>query len=203
MAIKKENRPKASFSKITIGLASPDSILERSYGEVLKPETINYRTYKPERDGLFCERIFGPVKDWECNCGKYKRMKHRGITCEKCGVEVIQSRVRRERMGHIQLVAPVCHIWYLKGIPSYLGLILDMPVKDLERVIYFDMHMVVKQGKSPYPAKTLLSSTEYENYVMQRTDDTEFHAEIGAEAVRLVLSFMDLKIELDKLEETV
>src|SRR5436190_9109530 len=187
------------FNVIKIGLASPKKIRSLSYGEVKKIETINYRTLKPERDGLFCARIFGPVKDWECNCGKYKRMKHRGITCEKCGVEVIQSRVRRERMGHIQLVAPVCHIWYLKGIPSYLGLILDMPVKDLERVIYFDMYMVVRQGKSPYPVKTLLSSTEYENYTMQRTDDTEFFAEIGAEAIRLVLSFMDLKIELDKL----
>lgn len=187
------------FNVIKIGLASPKKIRSLSYGEVKKIETINYRTLKPERDGLFCARIFGPVKDWECNCGKYKRMKHRGITCEKCGVEVIQSRVRRERMGHIQLVAPVCHIWYLKGIPSYLGLILDMPVKDLERVIYFDMYMVVRQGKSPYPARTLLSSTEYENYIMQRSDDTDFVAEIGAEAIRLVLSFMDLKIELDKL----
>src|SRR6202008_3992870 len=148
------------FDAIKIGLAFPEKIRSWSYGEVKKPETINYRTLKPERDGLFCAKIFGPVKDWECNCGKYKRMKHRGITCEKCGVEVIQSRVRRERKGHIQLVAPVCHIWYLKGIPSYLGLILDMPVKDLERVIYFDMHIVIKQGKSPYPVKTLLSLTE-------------------------------------------
>src|SRR6201984_607735 len=125
-----------TFDQIRISLASPEKIRSCSHGDVKKPETINYRTFKPERDGLFCARIFGPVKDWECNCGKYKRMKHRGITCEKCGVEVIQSRVRRERMGHIQLVAPVCHIWYLKGIPSYLGLVLDMPVKDLERVIY-------------------------------------------------------------------
>jgi len=188
------------FNVIKIGLASPKKIRSLSYGEVKKIETINYRTLKPERDGLFCARIFGPVKDWECNCGKYKRMKHRGITCEKCGVEVIQSRVRRERMGHIQLVAPVCHIWYLKGIPSYLGLILDMPVKDLERVIYFDVYMVVKQGKSPYPVKTLLSSTEYDNYIMQRPDDLDFLAETGAEAVRLVLTEMDLKLEIDKLE---
>lgn len=187
------------FNVIKIGLASPKKIRSLSYGEVKKIETINYRTLKPERDGLFCARIFGPVKDWECNCGKYKRMKHRGITCEKCGVEVIQSRVRRERMGHIQLIAPVCHIWYLKGIPSYLGLILDMPVKDLERVIYFDMYMVVRQGKSPYPIKTLLSSIEYENYITQRSDDIDFVAEIGAEAIRLVLSSMDLKIELEKL----
>ncbi len=188
------------FNVIKIGLASPKKVRSLSYGEVKKIETINYRTLKPERDGLFCARIFGPVKDWECNCGKYKRMKHRGITCEKCGVEVIQSRVRRERMGHIQLVAPVCHIWYLKGIPSYLGLILDMPVKDLERVIYFDMYIVVKQGKSPYPIKTLLSSTEYDNYVMQRSDDLEFMAETGAEGIRLILSEMDIKIELEKIQ---
>src|SRR5579862_9486232 len=188
------------FNAIKLGLASSKKIRSLSYGEVKKIETINYRTLKPERDGLFCARIFGPVKDWECNCGKYKRMKHRGITCEKCGVEVIQSRVRRERMGHIQLVAPVCHIWYLKGIPSYLGLVLDMPVKDLERVIYFDMYIVVKQGKSPYPIRTLLNSTEYDNYVMQRADDVEFFAETGAEAIRLILSNMDLKMELEKLQ---
>src|SRR5579872_1642768 len=187
------------FNVIKISLASPKKIRSLSYGEVKKIETINYRTLKPERDGLFCARIFGPVKDWECNCGKYKRMKHRGITCEKCGVEVIQSRVRRERMGHIQLVAPVCHIWYLKGIPSYLGLVLDMPVKDLERVIYFDMYIVVKQGKSPYPIRTLLSSTEYDNYLMQRSDDLEFVAETGAEGVRLILGAMDLKMELEKI----
>ena len=146
------------FNALKIGLASLEKIRSLSYGEVKKIETINYRTLKPERDRLFCARIFGPVKDWECNCGKYKRMKHRGITCEKCGVEVIQARVRRERMGHIELVAPVCHIWYLKGIPSYLGLILDMAIKDLERVIYFDAYLVVKQGKSPYAARTLLST---------------------------------------------
>src|SRR5512147_1761404 len=135
-----------SFSAIRIMLASPEKIREWSHGEVKKIETINYRTLKPERDGLFCARIFGPVKDWECNCGKYKRMKHRGVTCEKCGVEVIQARVRRERMGHIKLVSPVCHIWYLKGIPSYLSLILGMTVKDLERVVYFDSYIVLNQG---------------------------------------------------------
>src|SRR2546425_5196903 len=144
-----------SFSAIRISIASPQKIRSWSHGEVKKIETINYRTLKPERDGLFCARIFGPVKDWECNCGKYKRMKHRGVTCEKCGVEVIQSRVRRERMGHVELVAPVCHIWYLKGIPSYLGLIMDMSVRDLERVIYFDAYLVIRPGKSPYPSKTL------------------------------------------------
>lgn len=189
------------FNAIKIGLASPDKIRSLSYGEVKKIETINYRTLKPERDGLFCARIFGPVKDWECNCGKYKRMKHRGVTCEKCGVEVIQSRVRRERMGHIELVSPVCHIWYLKGIPSYLGLILDMPVKDLERVVYFDAYLVIKQGKSPYPRKTLLNTIEYENYRSAHPEDLEFLADTGAEAIRIILSMMDLKFEIAYLKD--
>lgn len=189
------------FNAIRVGLGSPKKIKDLSYGEVKKIETINYRTLKPERDGLFCARIFGPVKDWECNCGKYKRMKHRGVTCEKCGVEVIQSRVRRERMGHISLVAPVCHIWYLKGIPSYLGLILDVPIKDLERVIYFDMYLVVSQGRSPYSRKTLLTSAEYEDYVDAHPEDLEFVAEMGAEAVQIVLSDMDLDAELEKLHQ--
>lgn len=189
------------FNAIRIGLASPKKVRSLSYGEIKKIETINYRTLKPERDGLFCARIFGPIKDWECNCGKYKRMKHRGVTCEKCGVEVIQSRVRRERMGHIELVAPVCHIWYLKGIPSYLGLIMDMPVKNLERVIYFDLSMVVHQGSSPYPIKTLLTTTEYEDYIAAHSDDTEFAAESGAEAIRIFLSKMDIPLELDKLKK--
>jgi len=189
------------FDALKIGLASAEKIRSLSYGEVKKIETINYRTLKPERDGLFCARIFGPQKDWECNCGKYKRMKHRGITCEKCGVEVIQSRVRRERMGHVELVAPVCHIWYLKGIPSYLGLILDMPIKDLERVIYFDAYLVVHQGKSPYQRKTLLSMADYEAYVDAHLEDTEFSAETGAEAVRQILSLIDLSSEVVKLKE--
>lgn len=189
------------FNAIRIGIASAEKIRSLSYGEVKKIETINYRTLKPERDGLFCARIFGPQKDWECNCGKYKRMKHRGVTCEKCGVEVIQSRVRRERMGHIELVSPVCHIWYLKGIPSYLGLILDMPVKDLERVIYFDAYIVVHQGKSPYPRKTLLSNLEYDTYLDTHPEDFEFVANSGAEAVRDILSMMDLKLEIANLEE--
>ncbi len=189
------------FNAIKVGLASPEKIRSLSYGEVKKIETINYRTLKPERDGLFCARIFGPVKDWECNCGKYKRMKHRGVTCEKCGVEVIQSRVRRERMAHIELIAPVCHIWYLKGIPSYLGLILDMPVKDIERVVYFDSYMVVKQGKSPYPIKTLLSSLEYDGYLDAHPDDLEFCAEIGAQAVYLILKDIDLAFEVNRLKD--
>ncbi len=189
------------FNALKISLISPEKIAMLSYGEVKKIETINYRTLKPERDGLFCARIFGPVKDWECNCGKYKRMKHRGVTCEKCGVEVIQSRVRRERMGHISLVAPVCHIWFLKGIPSYLSLILDMPVKDIERVVYFDVSMVVKQGKSPYPRKTLLTATELLNYVEAHPEDTEFFAETGAAALRDVLKEVDMNFEIAKLRQ--
>ena len=189
------------FNALRIGLASSEKIRSLSYGEVKKIETINYRTLKPERDGLFCARIFGPQKDWECNCGKYKRMKHRGVTCEKCGVEVIQSRVRRERMGHIELVSPVCHIWYLKGIPSYLGLILDIPVKDLERIIYFDTYVVIHQGRSPYPRKTILSNTEYETYLDAHPEDLEFAAGSGAEAIREILSMIDLKLEIANLEE--
>lgn len=188
------------FSSMRVSISSPEKIRSLSYGEVKKIETINYRTLKPEREGLFCARIFGPVKDWECNCGKYKRMKHRGVTCEKCGVEVIQARVRRERMGHVELVAPVCHIWYLKGIPSYLSLIMDMPVKDLERVIYFDAYMVVHQGKSPFPRKTLLSSTAYDSYFSEHVEDTEFVAETGAEAIKKVLALLDLKAEITILE---
>jgi DNA-directed RNA polymerase subunit beta' len=188
------------FNAIKVSISAPEKLRALSYGEVKKIETINYRTLKPERDGLFCARIFGPVKDWECNCGKYKRMKHRGVTCEKCGVEVIQSRVRRERMGHVELVAPVCHIWYLKGIPSYLGLIMDMPVKDLERVIYFDSYLVVRQGKSPYSIKTLLTAIEYDDYIHGHPEDTDFLAESGAEAVRLILSGLDLQAELARLE---
>lgn len=189
------------FNALKIGLSSPEKIKSLSYGEVKKIETINYRTLKPERDGLFCARIFGPVKDWECTCGKYKRMKHRGITCEKCGVDVIESRVRRERMGHINLVSPVCHIWYLKGIPSYLSLILDMPVKDLERVVYFDTYMVVAQGKSPYPKRTVLSGQDAEKYRELHQEDAEFEVEIGAEAIRRVLSDLDLKLEIERLQD--
>ncbi len=189
------------FNAMRLSIASPEKIRSLSYGEVKKIETINYRTLKPERDGLFCARIFGPVKDWECNCGKYKRMKHRGVTCEKCGVEVIQSRVRRERMGHINLVSPVCHIWFLKGIPSYLSLILNMTVRDLERVIYFDSYIVLNQGNSPYPQKTILSSQEYDAYVSANPEDIVFKAGMGAEAIRTLLSMMDLTFEVRKIEE--
>jgi DNA-directed RNA polymerase subunit beta' len=191
----------SQFNAIKISVASPEKIRSLSYGEVKKIETINYRTLKPERDGLFCARIFGPVKDWECNCGKYKRMKHRGVTCEKCGVEVIQSKVRRERMGHINLVSPVCHIWYLKGIPSYLSLVLNMTVRDLERVIYFDSYIVINQGSSPFVPKTLLTTIEYEDYITAHPEDTTFSAEMGAQAIRSLLSLIDLNFEVRRLEE--
>ncbi len=191
----------AQFNAMKISIASPEKILSLSYGEVKKIETINYRTLKPEKDGLFCARIFGPVKDWECNCGKYKRMKHRGVTCEKCGVEVIQSKVRRERMGHIKLVSPVCHIWYLKGIPSYLSLIIGMTVRDLERVIYFDSYIVINQGNSPYPQKSLLTPQEYEEYINAHPEDTIFKAGMGAEDIRVLLSMIDLSFEIRKIEE--
>jgi DNA-directed RNA polymerase subunit beta' len=189
------------FNAIRVGVSSPEKIRSLSYGEVKKIETINYRTLKPERDGLFCARIFGPIKDWECNCGKYKRMKHRGVTCEKCGVEVIQSKVRRERMGHVNLVSPVCNIWYLKGIPSYLSLILGMTVKDLEKVIYFDSYVVLNQGSSPYPQKTILNSQEYEQYVVSNKEDVEFKTEMGAEAIRELLAMIDLEFETRRIED--
>ena len=197
----KEYVSATQFNAVRLSLASPKKIRSLSYGEVKKIETINYRTLKPEKDGLFCARIFGPVKDWECNCGKYKRMKHRGVTCEKCGVEVIQARVRRERMGHIELIAPVSHIWYLKGIPSYLSLIMELPVKDIERVIYFDAYMVLDQGKSPYAAKSVLTSSEYEEYCDAHPDDADFHADMGAQIVREVLKRMDLELELKLIKK--
>ena len=150
------------FDYIRISIASPERVLKWSYGEVTKPETINYRTLKPERDGLFCERIFGPSKDWECYCGKYKRVRHKGIICERCGVEVTDSKVRRHRMGHIKLACPVSHIWFLKGIPSYLGLLLDMTLKDLEQVIYFNSYVVLDPGESEFKKLQLLTEEEYE-----------------------------------------
>ena len=143
MAFKKETKLKSSFTKIAIGLASPEEILQNSYGEVLKPETINYRTYKPERDGLFCERIFGPTKDYECNCGKYKRIRYKGITCDHCGVEVTEKKVRRERSGHISLVVPIVHIWYFRTLPNKIGYLLGLPSKKLEAVIYYERYIVL------------------------------------------------------------
>src|SRR5918995_1273233 len=156
-----------SFSAIRIMLASPEKIREWSHGEVKKPETINYRTFKPERDGLFCAKIFGPVKDYECICGKYKRMKHRGIVCEKCGVEVIQSKVRRERLGHISLATPVAHIWFLKSLPSRIGNMLDISLKDLEKVLYCEAYIVIDPKESPYQRAQLLKEDEYNQIVDQ------------------------------------
>ncbi|MDY6358828.1 MAG: DNA-directed RNA polymerase subunit beta' [Cyanobacteriota bacterium] len=180
------------FDYIRIGIASPERILQWSHGEVTKPETINYRTLKPERDGLFCERIFGPTKDWECYCGKYKRVRHKGIICERCGVEVTDSKVRRHRMGHIKLAAPVSHIWFLKGIPSYLGLLLDMTLKNLEQVIYFNSYVVLDGGDSEFKKLQLLSEEEYEDYMAEH-EDTTLKVGIGAEAIRELLGEIDVK----------
>ena len=174
------------FDYIRISIASPERILKWSYGEVSKPETINDRTLKPERDGLFCERIFGPTKDWECYCGKYKRVRHKGIICERCGVEVTDSKVRRHRMGHIKLAAPVSHIWFLKGIPSYLGLLLDMTLKDLEQVIYFNSYVVIDPADSEFKKFQLLSEEEYEDYMMEH-EESALRVGIGAEAIQELL----------------
>jgi DNA-directed RNA polymerase subunit beta' len=207
MAIKKDNRPRATFSKITIGLASPDSILERSYGEVLKPETINYRTYKPERDGLFCERIFGPVKDYECACGKYKRIRYKGIVCDRCGVEVTEKKVRRERMGHIKLVVPVVHIWYFKSLPNKIGYLLGVSSKKLESIVYYERFVVIQPGireDKNLKSGDLLTEEEYleilenlpkENQYLPDDDPQKFIAKMGAEAVHDLLQ----RIELDTL----
>ena len=180
------------FDYIRISIASPERILKWSYGEVTKPETINYRTLKPERDGLFCERIFGPSKDWECYCGKYKRVRHKGIICERCGVEVTDSKVRRQRMGHIKLAAPVSHIWFLKGIPSYLGLLLDMTLKDLEQVIYFNNYVVIDPGDSEFKKLQLLGEEEYEDFMAEHEEST-LKVGIGAEAIKELLGELDIK----------
>ncbi len=185
-------RPKnpTDFEAIRIKLASPEKIREWSYGEVKKPETINYRTFKPERDGLFCAKIFGPVKDWECLCGKYKRMKHRGVVCDKCGVEVIQSKVRRERMGHIELATPVAHIWFLKGVPSRIGILLDMTMRQLEKVLYFESYIVIDPGDTPLKEKDLLTDDEYKKKTTEY--GSKFKAGMGAEAIREMLKGLDL-----------
>src|SRR5262249_45443508 len=184
--------PAQVFDQIRISIASPEKILSWSYGEIKKPETINYRTFKPERDGLFCARIFGPIKDYECLCGKYKRMKYKGIICEKCGVEVTLSRVRRERMGHIELAAPVAHIWFLKSLPSRIGLLLDMTLKDLERILYFEYYVVLEPGLTPLQDRQLLSEDEYLRAQEEYGQDS-FTAAIGAEAIREMLKSMDLE----------
>jgi DNA-directed RNA polymerase subunit beta' len=187
------------FDFIRIGIASPERILEWSHGEVLKPETINYRTLKPERDGLFCERIFGPSKDWECYCGKYKRVRHKGIVCERCGVEVTDSKVRRHRMGHIKLAAPVTHIWYLKGIPSYLGLLLDTSLKDLEQVIYFNAYVVLDKGNTDLKYGQLLGEEEYDK-LLDENDSAQFEVGIGAEAILTMLGNIDMRALCDELK---
>ena len=187
-----------SFDAIRISIASPEKIRSWSYGEVKKPETINYRTFKPERDGLFCARIFGPIKDYECLCGKYKRMKHRGIVCEKCGVEVIQAKVRRERMGHIELASPVAHIWFLKSLPSRIGLLLDMTLKDIERVLYFENYVVMEPGLTPLKQHQLLTEEQFMRAQEEYGPDA-FQAGIGAEAIRDMLKQLDLDRESDEM----
>lgn len=207
MAFRKENKIKSSFSKITVSLASPEEILEASSGEVLKPETINYRTYKPERDGLFCERIFGPVKDYECHCGKYKRIRYKGIVCDRCGVEVTEKKVRRERTGHIHLVVPVAHIWYFRSLPNKIGYLLGIPTKKLDSIIYYERYVVIQPGikeQDGIAQKDLLTEDEYlnildelpkENQMLDDTDPNKFIAKMGAEAVYDLLT----RINLDSL----
>ena len=189
------------FDAITIGLASPEKIRSWSYGEVKKPETINYRTFKPERDGLFCAKIFGPVKDYECLCGKYKRLKHRGVVCEKCGVEVTLSKVRRERMGHIELASPVAHIWYLKSLPSRMGLLLDMTLREIERVLYFEAYVVIDPGMTELERGTLLTEESYLEAIEQYGD--EFDARMGAEAIHELLATIDIASEVASLREEI
>ena len=206
MAFKKETKVKTNFTKITIGLASPEEILENSYGEVLKPETINYRTYKPERDGLFCERIFGPTKDYECHCGKYKRIRYKGIVCDRCGVEVTEKKVRRERSGHIQLVVPVAHIWYFRSLPNKIGYLLGIPTKKLDSIIYYERYVVIQPGvmendpDAPLARLDLLSEDEYldildkipENDLLADDDPEKFVAKMGAEGIYDLLKEIDI-----------
>ncbi|MDG0974628.1 MAG: DNA-directed RNA polymerase subunit beta', partial [Crocinitomicaceae bacterium] len=208
MAYRKENQKQQSkFSKITISLAAPEEILEQSSGEVLKPETINYRTYKPERDGLFCERIFGPVKDFECHCGKYKRIRYKGIVCDRCGVEVTEKKVRRERMGHISLVVPVAHIWYFRSLPNKIGYLLGLPTKKLDQIIYYERYAVIQSGAAvnadgePLNTYDFLTEEEYldildtlpkENQYLEDTDPNKFIAKMGAEALHDLLQRLDL-----------
>ena len=180
-----------NFDSMRIGLASPEQIRKWSYGEVKKPETINYRTLKPERDGLFCEKIFGPTRDWECHCGKYKRIRYKGIVCDRCGVEVTRSKVRRERMGHIELAAPVSHIWYFKGIPSRMGLILDISPRSLEKVLYFASYLVLDAGETSLMKQQLLSENEYRE--ARDKYGAAFKVGMGAEAVKQLLDELDLE----------
>jgi DNA-directed RNA polymerase subunit beta' len=207
--IKKELKLNSQFDKIVISLASPEKILERSHGEVIKPETINYRTYKPERDGLFCERIFGPVKDFECHCGKYKRIRYKGIVCDRCGVEVTEKKVRRERMGHIQLTVPVAHIWYFRSLPNKIGYLLGLPTKKLDQIIYYERYVVIQAGDGSIMNKEgeavqyldFLTEEEYldileglgkENQHLEETDPNKFIAKMGAEGLYDLLRRLDL-----------
>ncbi|KOY68423.1 DNA-directed RNA polymerase subunit beta', partial [Apilactobacillus apinorum] len=187
------------FSSMQIGLASSDKIRSWSFGEVKKPETINYRTLKPEKDGLFDERIFGPTKDWECACGKYKRIRYKGIVCDRCGVEVTRAKVRRERMGHIELAAPVTHIWYFKGIPSRMGLVLDMSPRALEEIIYFASYVVTDPGDTPLENKQLISEQDYRDKKLEYGN--RFQAQIGAEAIRTLLNNVDINKEVAELKD--
>ena len=197
------SRNTSDFSSITISLTSPDDILERSFGEVLKPETINYRSYKPERDGLFCERIFGPVKDYECYCGKYKRIRYKGIVCDRCGVEVTEKKVRRERMGHIKLVVPVVHIWFFKSLPNKIGYLLGLSSKKLESIIYYERYVVIQAGvkEEEIELKALLTEEEYfevldslpqDNQMLDDSDPNKFIAKMGADGVKGLLERLDL-----------
>ena len=210
MAFKKDTKIKNNFTKISISLASPDEILENSHGEVLKPETINYRTYKPERDGLFCERIFGPVKDYECHCGKYKRIRYKGIVCDHCGVEVTEKKVRRERSGHIELVVPVAHIWYFRSLPNKIGYLLGIPTKKLDMIIYYERYVVINPAGVKYDNGTeskelqkydLLTEDEYvaimeklpkDNQALENDNPDKFIAKMGAEAIYDLLAELDL-----------
>ena len=191
-----------NFDSMKIGIASPEKIREWSYGEVTKPETINYRTLKPERDGLFCERIFGPRKNWECHCGKYKRIRYKGIICDKCGVEVTHSKVRRERMGHIELAAPVSHIWFFRGIPSRIGVILDITPKSLEQVLYYVNYIVLDPKNTPFTYKQVITDKEYRDAVDQFGEGS-FKAGMGAEAVKQLLTEIDLEKDYAELKDIV
>ena len=191
-SLERDQRRRAAFNSIRIRLASPDVIRSWSHGEVTKPETINYRSFKPEKDGLFCEKIFGPVKDWECNCGKYKRIRYRGVICDRCGVEVTQAKVRRERLGHIELAVPVSHIWFFKGVPSRIGHLLDMSIRDLERILYYESFVVIDPGKTGFKRREIISEEQF-NEVMDEQPDNALKAKMGAEAIRDLLSELDLE----------
>ena len=195
----KQNDTVEDFDAIRVSIASPEKIRSWSYGEVKKPETINYRTFRPERDGLFCAKLFGPVSDYECLCGKYKRLKHRGVICEKCGVEVTLSKVRRERMGHIDLAAPCAHIWFLKSLPSRLGLLLDMTVREMERVLYFEAYVIIDAGVTDFERGSLLTEETYLDAIEKYGDG--FEARMGAEAIRSLLMDIDLEVEEGLLRE--